>query len=648
MRKPIQLLFAFAVLLAALCPTLPAQAKQALDADEMEAFFDDYLGTQMEVNHIAGAAVAIVKDGQVLFIKGYGFADVEKDIPVDAEQTVFTLGSLSKLFTWTAVMQLVERGQLDLNTNVNVYLDFKIPTTLRQAQGDAYPEPITLNHLMSHTSGFEDNYFDQMTTTSGELIPLGEWLKTHIPARVHRPGEVSAYSNYGAALAGYIVERVSGLSYDDYVEQNILGALGMIRTTSRQPVPAALTGDLSQCYRFIKGEYQPQPATNVVLHVAPAGSFRATAADMARFMIAHLNEGQYGDASLLQPATAELMHSQSFTHDPHMNGMAHGFWELDMNGQEIIGHAGSHFIFNSMLMLFPEQELGVFIVTNSQGGNNFIGGNFFPFQKAFVDHFFPQDLPVLTPPSGFAQRASHFTGSYHFTMGRSETTPQKLTAMLMTINVQADQSGLTATLPSSKEHFVEVEPLVFRQVNDDALLVFRENGSGNVTQAFYSPAPLTALEKNRWFEAPAFNLSLLAACIILFLSYLIAALIASFIRRKGGEHALASSLERVVQTVASLTSFLCLALLFSAFASLFNTLGLYTGTLPLWTFIPLLSIIIVLLTLSMIGFTLLSWKQGFWSLTGRIHYTLVTLGAVGFVWFMYFWNLLGKGFSSSF
>jgi hypothetical protein len=199
-------------------------------------------------------------------------------------------------------------------------------------------------------------------------------------------------------------------------------------------------------------------------------------------------------------------------------------------------------------------------------------------------------------------------------------------------------------LPSGKERFIEVEPLVFRQVNDDALLVFREDGSGNIIQAFYGPAPLTALEKNRWFEAPVFNLSLLMVCIILFLSYLIAALLPFFIRRKGGEHALASSLERVAQTVTSLTSFLCLALLFSAFASVFNTFGLYTGNLPLWTFIPPLSIIIVLLTLSMIGFTLLSWKQGFWGLTGRIHYTLVTLGAVGFVWFMYFWNLLGKGF----
>jgi hypothetical protein len=313
-----------------------------------------------------------------------------------------------------------------------------------------------------------------------------------------------------------------------------------------------------------------------------------------------------------------------------------------MNEQEIIGHAGSHFIFNSMLMLFPEQDLGVFLVTNSQGGNNFIGGNFFPFQKAFVDRFFPQDLPALTPPVDFAGRAGRFSGNYHFTMSRSDTTPQKLTAMLMTVNVRADEDGLIAALTSGEEHFIEVEPLVFRQVDDDALLVFRADGLGNITHAFYGPAPLTALEKNRWFETSAFNLTLLGLCIVLFLSLLIVRLIALIVRRK--QALLTTPLERAAQMAASLTSVLSLVLLFSAFASVFNALGLYTGNLPLWTCIPAVSIVIALLTLGMIGFTIWSWKQGFWNLMGRIHYTLVTLGAVGFVWFMYFWNLLGKKF----
>lgn len=634
MRKLIQLLFVFVILFAVFCPTLPVQAKQGLDPDEVEAFFDDYLGTQMESNHIAGAAVAVVQDGQVLFIKGYGYADVANNIPVDPEKTVFTLGSLTKIFTWTAVMQLVERGQLDLDVDVNTYLDFKIPNT--------YSEPVTLSHLMSHTAGFEDNFFDQMTATPAELVPLGEWLRTHIPARVRPPEQVSAYSNYGAALAGYIVERVSGLSYDEYMEQNILIPLGMTRTTSRQPMPAALAKDVSECYVFANGKYQPQPATDVSLNVAPAGAFRSTAADMARFMIAHLNEGQYGDAGILQPATAQLMHSQSFTHDPHVNGMAHGFWELDRNGQEIIGHAGSHFIFNSMLMLFPEQELGVFVVTNSQGGNNFIGGNFFPFHRTFVDHFFPQDLSAPTPMSDLA--IDRFSGSYHFTMSRSETTPQKLTAMLMAASIRADQDGLIATLTSGEEHFIEVEPLVFRKADDDTLLVFHEDSSGRIAKAFYGPAPLTALERNRWFEAPMFNLTLLGLCVVLFLSYLIARLIALFIRRKQPDVTPASLQERLAQVTASLVSVLSPLLLVGAFVSVINALGLYTGNLPMWTFIPVVSILITLLTVGMIGFTVLAWKQQFWGLIGRVHYTLVTLSAVGFVWFMYFWNLLGKSF----
>ena len=118
----------------------------------MEAFLDKLLGREMEKHHIAGAAVSVVKDGKLFFAKGYGYADLENGIPVDPEQTIFRIGSVAKLFTWTAVMQLVEQGKLDLDADINTYLDFRIP--------DTYPQPITLKHLLTHTSGFEDRYFE--------------------------------------------------------------------------------------------------------------------------------------------------------------------------------------------------------------------------------------------------------------------------------------------------------------------------------------------------------------------------------------------------------------------------------------------------------------------------------------------------------
>lgn len=614
-------------------PTMPA----TLTADDLQAFFDDYLVTQMDDHHIAGATVSVVKDGEILFTKGYGYADVAEEIPVDPENTVFILGSLSKVFTWTAVMQLVEQGKLDLDADVNTYLDFEIP--------DTYPQPITLNNLMAHNAGFEDSKYEQMEPASGQMEPLGEWLRTHTPARIFPPGQFSAYENYGATLAGYIVERVSGMSYDDYVETNILLPLGMTHTTSRQPIPTALNDDMSQGYRFAHGEYQTQPDLNVIANVAPAGAFRSTASDMARFMIAHLNDGSYGDTSILQPTTAQLMHSQSFTHDPHVNGMAHGFWEMDMNGQEIIGHAGSHFIFNSLLMLFPEHKLGVFVALNSQGGMEFLGGNNYTiFQEVFVDHFFPQNLPTLTVPTDFSRRADRFSGNYALTMGRSETTPEKLFGMLMAYDIKADGDELV--IPGLDDaRFVEVEPLVFRQVDDDLILVFHEDDSGKITEAFLSSYPQSALIKNRWFETTTFNMILLGLCMILLLSFPISKLVMFLVNRSLTDLPPANPLGLTAQIIAGVVSVLGVGIVVSVAVSLLlNPYSLYVGDMPLWILVSVFSISVVMLALGMLGFTVLAWAQQFWGLAGRIHYTLVTLGTFGFIWFMYFWNILGKSF----
>src|SRR5829696_5489694 len=177
--------------------TAASRQEGPTDRAEMEAFLDEELGREMEKHHIAGAAVSVVKDGKLFFTKGYGSADIENGIPVDPEQTIFHVGSVGKLFTWTAVMQLVEEGKLDLDEDINTYLDFRIP--------DTYPQPITLRHLMTHTSGFEDLYYERLASDPNDLLPPREWLISHMPARVRPPGDIAAYSSYGASLAGYIV-----------------------------------------------------------------------------------------------------------------------------------------------------------------------------------------------------------------------------------------------------------------------------------------------------------------------------------------------------------------------------------------------------------------------------------------------------------
>src|SRR5215217_40897 len=231
--------------------TAASQQQGPTDPAELEAFLDEELGSEMEKHHIAGAAVSVVKDGKLFFAKGYGDADLEKGIPVDPEQTVFRIGSVGKVFTWTAVMQLAEQGKLDLDEDINTYLDFRIP--------DTYPQPITLKDLMTHTSGFETRYFEVAALDADDQLPTREWLVSHMPARVRPPGEYAAYSNYGTSLAGYIVARVSGEPYEQYIQEHILNPLDMVHTTAQWPMPLNMRAHASVGYKYEDGAFQVFP-----------------------------------------------------------------------------------------------------------------------------------------------------------------------------------------------------------------------------------------------------------------------------------------------------------------------------------------------------------------------------------------------------
>ena len=235
-------------------PNFPAlQASQPntpeMTAADVSAFIDGIMPAQLAREDIAGAVVLVIKDGKVLFTKGYGYSDVEKRIPVTPDGTLFRPGSISKLFTWTAVMQLVEAGKLDLDRDVNDYLDFKIPAT--------YAQPITLRNIMTHTAGFEETVKDMWVPSPGGFVPLGDYLRKHIPGRIFPPGVTPAYSNYGCTLAGYIVQRVSGEAFDDYIERHIYIPLGMHHSTFRQPLPESLKSMMSNGYGLGSGPDKP-------------------------------------------------------------------------------------------------------------------------------------------------------------------------------------------------------------------------------------------------------------------------------------------------------------------------------------------------------------------------------------------------------
>ncbi|MDB4899057.1 MAG: serine hydrolase, partial [Gemmatimonadetes bacterium] len=325
----------------------------ALAAADLNAWLDGYMPNALRTGDIAGAVVAVVRNGEIVTMRGYGYADVAARRPVDPATTLFRPGSVSKLVTWTAVMQLVEQGKIDLDADVNRYIDFRIPP--RDGK------PATMRNIMQHDAGFEEQAKDIMSSDGRAVPSYDVLLKRWTPQRIHAIGVTPAYSNYAASLAGYVVERVSHEPFDAYVERHIFEPLGMVHSSFRQPLPPALAPLMSKGYSVASAP----PTKFEIVGPAPAGALSSTAEDMAHFMIAHLANGEYRGARILQPATARMMHDSPLTLLPPLNRMELGFFETNINGREVIGHLGDTQDFHTSLHLFLDDSIGFYVSLNS-------------------------------------------------------------------------------------------------------------------------------------------------------------------------------------------------------------------------------------------------------------------------------------------
>ncbi|MDQ6648170.1 MAG: beta-lactamase family protein, partial [Pseudomonadota bacterium] len=445
----------------------------ALTNRDLSAFLDGLMPLALARGDVAGGVVSVVKDGKVLFAKGYGYADLAKRSPVTAGSTLFRIGSTSKLFTWTAVMQLVEQGKLNLDSDINTYLDFKIPPYAGK--------PITLRNLMTHTPGFEDTARN-LIGTNGKPVNLERYLKTHMPERIFPPGEVVAYSNYGCGLAGYIVQRVSGQDFNDYVEQHIYKPLDMQRSTLRQPLPAAMVPMMAESYSTAS---DGKAKAFEIVDPAPAGAMTTTALDMTHFMIAQLQDGRYNDVRILQPATAVEMHTQQRTEAPGFNGFALGFYHEDSHGQRIIGHAGDLDYFHSDLHLLLDANVGIFVSLNSAGntgGAQVIRNAVF---DAFLDRYFPAvpSNPVATAATAKTD-AARVSGWY--LSSRRNVSGLSMLYALTQSHVQAFPDGTIMAAGINNPagtplHWREIGPLQYQQVNGTARLDFITDANGEIS-----------------------------------------------------------------------------------------------------------------------------------------------------------------------
>jgi len=456
---------------------------QVLEEADLSAWLDGFVPFALASGDIAGAQVVVVKGGEVLLAKGYGFADVAGRVPMDPTRTLMRIGSTSKLFTWIAVMQLVEQGRIDLDGDISQYLDF----TLENPSGVA----ITMRDLMNHQGGFEEGLKDVLSTDTDNLMSTEDYLKNHIRPQLFAPGTVPAYSNYGAALAGYIVERVSGQPYETYVQDHILTPLGMTQTSFQQPLPPEFADMVANGYATASS---PPGAFEQVI-TRPAGSGTATGADMARFMRALLGGGQLDGQQILAPATLRQMQSPSRTAPTGFDTMAHGFFHQVRNGQTMFGHGGDTVLFHTDLALLPQQDVGIYMSFNSRGTGDAVYAARALLLEGFMDRYFP--APAVAPAAPLAsavEDAAQIAGIYQSSR-RVEHGFISLFYMLGQNRITANGDGTIATadrITGKNVVFAQIAPQHWREVGGSRELMLEMQG--DVATVIDSTDPTSVLQ----------------------------------------------------------------------------------------------------------------------------------------------------------
>lgn len=585
------------------------------------------MNTHLRDKHIAGGVVTIIQDGKVLLAKGYGFADLQEQVPVTAQTTLFRIGSISKMFTWISVMQLVSQGKLKLDEDINHYLkDFQIPAT--------YPQPITLKDIMTHTPGFEDLVIGLFAKDSLSLKPLGEILSKEMPARVRPPGTFASYSNHGTGMAAYIVEQVSGMPFNDYVEKNILAPLQMNATSFRQPLPKALQPNMSKGYQYSGGEFREKPFEYVPLY--PVGAAASSATDMVHFMDAILRHGRWGSSQILDSATLAFMEGPAHRHHPSVNPMRYGFMDMSRNGVNIIGHGGDTFWFHSLMALLPESNMGIFVSFNTDKG----GGVYMEVLEELIDYYFPG--PSLRAPLGVNRKfLERFAGDYRVNRYpyHDITTVSSIFNDLK-ISVP-DSARIRVKFGEEVKYYVPVDSLTFREERKSDVMAFRQNEKGEITNMFVGGLPILAFDKVSGLMSAGFHLSIIVVVLVTALFALIGWPL-SWSARLGYRSARDTKVLPAWSRGLAWTNYLVLVVFYVGLMSVVSgpeaiVFGL-ASEVKVLLLLPLFSLLLTA------GTIILAFKQlpdHRYGMAGRLTYAWLALVASLALWQLNYWYLLG-------
>ncbi len=634
--------------LTALLAALVCHGAGAASLPDLEAFVDGVVGAYMAQDQIAGVEVAVVANGETLLVKGYGIDSVEPQRAVDPQRSLFRLGSISKTFTWLSIMQLVERGKLQLDDPINDHLPDEL-----DVPDDGFEHPIRILDLMNHTAGFEDILQGLFVADDAPILPLKEQLRQRRPHRVREPGKLMVYSNYSTALAGAIVAQVSGVEYESYVEQNILAPLGLAHTTLReqyqptaglpQPMSADLAAHRAQNIEMRGGAWQMIPHEHIV-SMAPAGAAVATAADMATYMLALLDPLRLEAAGVLKADTFALMREPSFQSAPGMPAMHHGFFNAPLGvtkrlAVDNLSHGGATLHFRSFLMvtddLGEQGTLGIFVTANSASAIRMLQA--VP-ERILAEYFqHAADVP-LAVPEGAASRAQQYAGPYRAAR-RSYTQFEKVLAV-GTVNVTATQEGyLVVSLGGPPQRFVEIGDDLFRQPDGDATIAFVRDERGAISHLV---TQIGTLERVGFFVSMQWLSLMVAAALFTCIGVLVAAALR---REPVPPHTVGERRSAQVITGTATAWLLFIVLLAAWVLPFLGPAGqdqfIYSYPQPLLK--VALAVGVVATGLSVLGIVTLVpvWRERTWSIGRRLRHTVAVALFIALVATLLQWNAIG-------
>ncbi len=449
-------------------PSLQSQAptsvplnRALLNPSSLDSLLRPVMIDKMADRYVAGSAIVVVSGDRIAYQGGFGRREVFREVPVEVDRTIWRIGSVTKVLTGLAVMQLVDRGRLRLDADVNQYLGaMKVPGT--------FPEPVQVRHLLTHTAGFDQLGSNRHARNERAIRPLGEWLADNL-VRLNPPGQLAVYDTYGITLAGYLIEQVSGLSYEHYLQKNIFGPLNMQH--SGTAVPPALRADVAVGYEFA-GHWEAMPWE--FMNTAPASTVNATVTDMGNLLVMLLNGGRFGDKQVLSVEAVRAMLTRQFSNDPQQPGYGYTFWEDWSFGIPAFSHGGSMTGFGSFLYLVPEHRLGVFIAYNQESAALAEAA-----VSRLVKALFPESSPLTLRPtiagdSDLARLAGTFANAIHNHQDPLRGWRRR------SFEVQVSDSGGVVFEGVAARR---VGPLAFQRP-DGVLVTFREDAQHRVTYMF--------------------------------------------------------------------------------------------------------------------------------------------------------------------